>query len=130
MSAQHQRWKFTQWWVNFVQILHNGHNHWLVTSSTGSHKSSEIYIYDSMYCNTTSEVRKLVAALLFTNESHITSNLCKCNVAHKTTVFFAIAFATALCLGKQPGQLCFDQDRMCTHLLKCIESSVPPRKFL
>ena len=35
---------------------------------------------------------------------------------------FAIAFATVLCLGKQPGQLCFDQDRMCTHLLKCIES--------
>ena len=35
---------------------------------------------------------------------------------------FAIAFATALCLGKQPGRLCFDQDRMCTHLLKCIES--------
>ena len=75
-----------------------------------------------MYCNTTSEVQKVVAALLFTNESHITSNLCKCNVAHKTTVIFAIAFATALCLGKQPGQLCFDENRMCTHLLKCIES--------
>ena len=73
-----------------MQILHNGHNHWLVTSSTGSRKSSEIYIYDSMYCNTTSEVQKIVAALLFTNESHITSNLCKCNVAHKTPVFLQL----------------------------------------
>ena len=58
-----------------MQILHNGHNHWLVNSSVGSRKSSEVYIYDSMYCNTTSEVQKVVAALPFTNESHITSNL-------------------------------------------------------
>ena len=77
-----------------------------------------------MYCNTISEVQKVVAALLFTNESHITLNFVDVQMQRgsQDSGLFAIAFATALCLGKKPGQLCFDQDRMHTHLLKCIES--------
>ena len=32
----------------FVQILHDGHGHWLMVSTVGA-KNGEVYIYDSMY---------------------------------------------------------------------------------
>ena len=34
---------------------------------------------------------------------------------------YAIAFATALCLGQSPGLLQFDESRMISHLAKCLE---------
>ena len=109
---------------DFVQILHNGYNHWLVVSSIGIKKDGEVYVYDSMYCNTTPEVKKIVAAILFTKLPRITLNFVHVQMQCGTQDcgLFAIAFATALCLGKQPGQLTFHQDQMRSHLLLCLES--------
>lgn len=33
----------------FIQILHDGHNHWLTISSIGCKSPAEILVYDSMY---------------------------------------------------------------------------------
>ena len=81
-------------------------------------------MYDSMYCNTTPEVKKIVAAILFTKLPRITLKFVHVQMQCGTQDcgFFAIAFATALCLEKQPGQLAFYQDQMRSHLLLCLES--------
>ena len=109
---------------DFIQVLHNGYNHWLVVSSIGTKKDGEVYVYDSMYCNTTPEVKKIVAAILFTKLPRITLKFVDVQMQCGTQDcgLFAIAFATALCLGKQPGQLTFHQDQMRSHLLRCLES--------
>ena len=36
---------------------------------------------------------------------------------------FGVAFATALCFGKSPSGLVFDQSLMGTHLCDCLENS-------
>ena len=108
---------------DFVQILHNGYNnHWLVVSSIGTKKDGEVYVYDSMYCNT--QVKKVVAVFLFTKLPRITSKFVDVQMQCGTQDCgpFAAAFATALCFGKQPGQLNFYQDQMRSHLLHCLES--------
>ena len=108
---------------DFVQILHNGFNHWLTISTIGAENSGEVYVYDSMYCNTTPEVKKIVAALLFTRQPKITLIFVDVQMqcGAQDCGLFAIAFATTLCFGKQPGQLTFNQDEMWAHLLYCLE---------
>lgn len=36
---------------------------------------------------------------------------------------YAIAFATAICLGASPGKLLFDVNMMRPHLVKCLQDS-------
>ena len=109
----------------FIQILHDGHGHWLTISSIGASKEvKEIFVYDSMYHSIGTYTKKQIAALVSSQEKEIVIKMmnvqlqaggCDCGL-------FAIAFATALANGIQPGECSFKQDAMRRHLYQCLNN--------
>ena len=103
----------------FVQILHDGHGHWLTVSAVGA----EVYVYDSMYPSVGTYTKKQVASILCSKKKAIKLKImdvqmqaggCDCGL-------FAVAFATALANGIPPGKFTFDQSRMRKHLYTCLQ---------
>ena len=60
----------------FVQIFHNGKNHWMTISTIGA-KQPEILAYNSMNCNAPDNLQQQIAALLKTAEKAINLKFCK-----------------------------------------------------
>ena len=106
----------------FIQILHNGHGHWLTITTIGTSHPG-VLVYDSMYSSASSSLRRQVAALLATQESKIPLSFIDAQMQSGggDCGLFAIAFATALCHGESPGRFVFNQAVMRRHLLKCFE---------
>ena len=106
----------------FVQIVHNGKNHWLLLSTIGMEHPT-VRVYDSMYNSIGSHTQSQIAVLLHTDSSSI--NIEMMNVQLQTGGSdcgpFAIAFATALAFGKNPEDYYFDQQALRPHLIKCLE---------
>ena len=106
----------------FIQIVHNGHGHWLTISTIGS-KKGEVFVYDSMYPCVSDIVKRQIAALLATKEKEI--KLKFVDVQKQSGGYdcglFAIAFATSLVYGVQPGNVRYDQPKMRKHLCQCLE---------
>ena len=107
----------------FVQILHDGHGHWLTVSTVGAEDGAEVYVYDSMYPTVGTYTKKEVASILCSKKKSIKLKImdvqmqaggCDCGL-------FAIAFATALANGIPPGKFIFDQSKMRKHLYMCLE---------
>jgi len=48
----------------------------------------------------------------------------QCQSGSNDCGLFSVAFATALCFGKQPENIPYNQSLMRSHLLKCIEKGV------
>ena len=46
--------------TEFVQILHDGHAHWLLVSTVGA-KRNKVIVYDSMYLSIGSHTRNQIA---------------------------------------------------------------------
>lgn len=118
----------------FIQVLHDGHGHWLVVSGhIGEDGSQEIHVYDSMYPTVGTYTKKQIASIISSNEKEIKLKMinvqkqlggCDCGL-------FAIAFATTLATGNQPEQCFFDQAAMRRHLYECLtkqEMSMFPHK--
>lgn len=106
----------------FIQILHNGKHHWMTISTIGA-KHPEVFAYDSLLCTAPDHLQQQIAALLKTGEKAIDVKFCK--VAMQTNGsdcgVYAIAYATALCLGVSPAKLQFDENAMRPHLIKCLQ---------
>ena len=107
----------------FIQILHDGHGHWLMVSGAITEDGAqEIHVYDSMYATVGTYTKKQIASIVSSSEKEIKLKVmnvqkqnggCDCGL-------FAIAFATALANGIQPGHCFFNQDAMRRHLYKCL----------
>ena len=54
----------------FIQVLHNGHDHWLTISTIGAAKD-EVFVFDSMYASVSTKVKHQIAALLPTQSKTI-----------------------------------------------------------
>ena len=107
----------------FVQILHTGHSHWNVVS-TIDRKHPEVDIFDSLYSSCSNHSKVQIANIISTKHPTIKlryvdvkkqSGHCDCGI-------FAIAFATAIVYGRNPGQYIFKQSAMRDHLLQCIKN--------
>ena len=85
----------------FVQIVHNGKNHWLLVSTIGVEHPT-VWVYDSMHNSLGSHTHNQIAALLHTDSSSISIEMMNVQVqaGGSDYGFFAIAFATALAFGK------------------------------
>ena len=107
----------------FVQLLHTGYGHWVTVSTVGC-KDGEIHIFDSFPPAPTSHLMNQIAALLATPKPAITVNYMDTQMQCGSTDcgIFAIAFATALANGEQPGGFHFEQPRMRKHLMHCLEA--------
>lgn len=109
--------------TEFVQILHCNSGHWVTVSTSGC-KPSEVMVYDSLYSGASECIQCQIATLLATPSSHITLHFVDVQMQAGTydCGLFAIAFATALVLGYNPGQYLFDQNSMRRHLWNCLQS--------
>ena len=109
----------------FVQILHDGHGHWLTISSIGGKPgNTDISVYDSMYLSVGSYTKKQIAAIVCSKENTITLNMrnVQLQAGGSDCGVFAIAFTTALANNINPCECCFKQDGMRDHLRRCLES--------
>lgn len=107
----------------FVQILHDGTNHWLTISTIGV-QHPEVEVYDSKYYDISANAKKQIASLLCTHSPEIILKYkdTQKQLGSSDCGLFAIASATALILGYQSGEYIFDQSRMRRHLLQCLEN--------
>eukprot|EP00731_Ephydatia_muelleri_P007412 Em0003g1660a len=108
---------------DFVQILHNGEDHWLTISTLGL-PSGHVNIYDSLYQTCTDHAIDQMCSIIFTPNNavylHFTdvdkqTNSSDCGL-------YAIAYATGLCCGEEVCSRKYDMMVMRQHLLKCLES--------
>ena len=63
----------------FVQIVHNGKNHWLLVSTLGVEHPT-VRVYDSMYNSLGSHTQNQIAALLHTDRSSISIEMMNVQV--------------------------------------------------
>lgn len=96
----------------FVQVLHNGINHWLLVSTVGTTLSS-VMVYDSLYASAGQTTKRQVACIMGA-EPTLTLNFAdvQMQAGGSDCGIFALAFATAICYGHSPGKFQFDRQRM------------------
>ena len=96
------------WNCEFIQCLNVSSNHW-VTVSTISCPPGVINVYDSMHLGASTNLKKVIADMLFSDKKSI--SIRTVHIQQQTggsdCGLFAIANATALCNGKNPGTLLF-----------------------
>ena len=115
--------KFSRHGTNFVQILHNGSNHWVTVASK---RENEVYIYDSSKTKDLPvEIAKQIAQLCSSKDRSI--RVIRAEVQQQTDTIscglFAIAFAFDVCAESDPRNVHYDQAKMRSHLLKCIKEN-------
>ena len=106
----------------FVQIVKLNHLHWVCVANFGS-PDNTIDVYDSLPANSlgSKSLQEQVSDIICTKDKFFELRFinvqwqcgsCDC-------VLFAIANSTALCLGEDPHQICYDQKQMRQHLKEC-----------
>ena len=117
----------------FVRILH-GAGHWITAGTIGT-EHPNVFVYDSLYCSPPVVVKQQTASLLATQKPKIPRKYVDVQMQSggNDCGLFAIAFATALCLGELPGRYIFEQSSMRAPLIHCLEtgefSMFPVRKM-
>jgi len=89
--------------AEFVQIIHDPvQKHWLLISTIGAEKS-EVLVYDSLYSTCCTNVKQQIASLLKTEETSINLQVVDVHTQSggSDCGLYAIAYATALCLGME-----------------------------
>jgi hypothetical protein len=109
----------------FVQVLHNGSNHWITISTMGC-SQGEVDIFDSLSPRVTSSLEKQIAALLSTKTKQITLRYRRCHKQKggSDCGLFALAYADILAAGKHPSAIHFDQANLRTHFHSCLKHGV------
>ncbi|KAL5515870.1 hypothetical protein EMCRGX_G001111 [Ephydatia muelleri] len=112
---------------DFVQILHNGTNHWVSISNLDA-QPSHCNIYDSSMFHSVfdhASVADQICALMHSSQPMITvhhANVDKQKNGHDCGVY-AIAFATSLCYGQDVMSIHYDNHKMRQHLVECLEGA-------
>ena len=106
----------------FIQILHTGQGHWMTVTTIGT-KHPEVLVFDSLYACAPTLAKAQIASLLATQHPVITLKFVDVQMQSGTydCGLFAIAHATALALGEQPGNYLYDQPKMRKHLYKSFQ---------
>ena len=107
----------------FVQILNTQTEHWLTVSSIGCQHPT-VNVYDSMFRSAGTKTKAQIACILHTQQKQIKLNFMSVHIQSggSDCGLFAIANATALCCGENPGKYMYEQQLMREHLCKCFES--------
>jgi len=82
-------------------------------------------VYDSLYSSTSASMKQQIAALFSTSKESIELRFIDVQKQSGTNDcgLYAIAYVTALCFGKSPSGLVFDQSLMRKHLHNYFEQS-------
>ena len=106
----------------FVQILNTGHGHWVTVSTIGvAHPT--VRVYDSLYSSAGTRLEAQISSLIQTEKPEISLEFMDVPIQAGTydCGLFAVAFATALALGRRPEEFQFSQHEMRKHLYRCFE---------
>ena len=105
---------------NFVQIMNISQSHWVCASNVLT-PPGVVEVYDSMpsYSQHSSALMRQVAVILQTPQAEFELRHIDVQrqVGGSDCGLFAVAFATALCAGKDPFTCSFKQAQMRSHLL-------------
>ena len=107
---------------NKVQIIYcKGRRHWVVASTVNS-SIGQVKVYDSLFTYPDKEMERVIMNSFQWNSTEVALKFARC---HKQKGgadcgLFAIAFATAIAFGKQPGKLKFIQEELRGHSVTCL----------
>ena len=109
----------------FVQVLHDGIFHWVCVSNVGCRNSNTVKLYDSLYAKVAKHTQDQISNLLNCHDRdnifievqpvQQQTNDVNCGV-------YALAFATALCFGKDPCEILLNRRTARKHLWWCLEN--------
>ena len=118
--------QFTPMQTEFIQILHTGGFHWVCVYNIGCKDGATVKLYNSLYGCVTPHTKKQIAILLHCTVSNTIEIRVQSVQSQPNGVdcgIFALAFATALCYGKDPCEVFFNRRAMRQHVWFCIESN-------
>ena len=110
----------------FIQIIHDeSRNRWLIISTLDTDEAF-INVYDSLFRELSPSTEQQIACIMNTQYSQINTQFIDVQRQNGSNDcgLFSIAFATTLCFGKQPENICYNQSLIRSHLLNCIEKGV------
>ncbi len=102
-----------------VQIVHVA-DHWLTVEGVSP---SVARVYDSMNYTTSMDTQSQIAAVMQCMAASITLEVqnVQLQIGSSDCGLYAIAYATDLCYGNNPSNLRYNQSKMRSHLIKCLE---------
>ena len=105
----------------FIQILHNGSDHWITITTIGA-KHPDMFVYDSLYSTVNESVKTQISNLICTQNSSI--RLSFVDVVRQSGIndcgVFAVAYATSLCFEVSLSNPFFQQKSMREHIYRCL----------
>lgn len=103
-----------------VQIINANYNHW-VCLSTLSTPPNSVDVYDSLNTRVSPHISKQASLILQSTENSVTLRSMRTprQKGASDCGLFAIAIATDLCFGVQPGLTDYNQSAMRKHLAAC-----------
>eukprot|EP00731_Ephydatia_muelleri_P006550 Em0003g798a len=106
----------------FIQIMNTGKHHWVTVSNINCN-DEEIHVYDCASGSPTSSLLNQIASIVCTPKDMIKLTYVDVQMQQgcDDCGLFAIAFATSLARGEQPGSFFYQQKAMRKHLVDCLE---------
>jgi hypothetical protein len=105
----------------FVQVLYTGSNHWITASNINCNPGT-VRVYDGMQNVPSVCVKKQLAAICQVKESWLAIQLM--NVDRQKVQgdcgLLAMAHATSLCMGQDPVNFVYAQEKMRQHFMDCL----------
>ena len=115
----------------FIQILNThpkgGGLHWVTASTYENPVSGAVKLYDSsLALGVSTSIEMSVSNMLRSPESSISIKLMNSDIQPNTNDcgVYAIAFAVSLAFGKEPAYFHFENSKIRSHLLNCLQSGV------
>ena len=68
----------------FIQILHNGKDHWITITTIGE-KHPEVFVFDSLYYRASDSIQQQIASILQTDEEVITLKFPKVSMQQNSS---------------------------------------------
>ena len=112
--------------IPFVQVLHDGHNHWVAISMYGC-KTGEVFLMDSLFCGkVANHTKRQICAIMNSTHDKLTVNVLP--VQQQTNGVdggvFAISFIYRIVSTKtNPDNITFSILEMRVHMLHCIKAN-------
>ncbi|KAL5493490.1 hypothetical protein EMCRGX_G014680 [Ephydatia muelleri] len=102
----------------FIQIMNTGKHHWVIVSNINCN-DEEIHVYDCASGSPTSFLLNQIASIVCTPKDIIKLTYIDVQMQQgcDDCGLFAIAFATSLARGEQPGSFFYKQKAMRKHLI-------------
>ena len=104
-----------------IQLLHDGRNHWILSFCS----NGPVQVCDSLNTALTRSSRKAIRSLYkhyFFGDEVISFLPVQRQPDGYNCGLFAIAFAAEILDGKSPSEAIFSVDKMCGHLISCLET--------